>query len=142
MTSSRLIFDDKERVASWVAERVGHLSSWGDFYAMGAELNGDLVSGIVLNGMTDSNATCHIAVSKPTKSLSELLDHAFVYAFGQLKLRRLTAFIEEANEKSLKLNRHIGFVDEGVMKSAGTGGQDIRIRVLWPANYRRGKMHG
>jgi RimJ/RimL family protein N-acetyltransferase len=109
---------------------------------MGAELNGDLVSGIVLNGMTDSNATCHIAVSKPTKSLSELLDHAFVYAFGQLKLRRLTAFIEEANEKSLKLNRHIGFVDEGVMKSAGTNGQDIRIRVLWPQNYRRGKKHG
>lgn len=142
MTASRLIFDDKERVAAWVAERVGHISSWGDYYAMGAELNGELVSGIVLNGMTDSNATCHIAVSKPTRALSELLDHAFVYAFGQLKLRRLTAFIEEANDKSLKLNRHIGFVDEGVMRSAGTGGQDIRIRVLWPQNYRRGKSHG
>lgn len=142
MTASRLVFDDKERVAAWVAERVGHLSSWGDYYAMGAELNGELVSGIVLNGMTDSNATCHIAVSKPTRSLPELLDHAYVYAFSQLKLRRLTAFIEEANEKSLKLNSHIGFVDEGVMRSAGTAGQDVRIRVLWPQNYRRGKSHG
>jgi RimJ/RimL family protein N-acetyltransferase len=142
MTASRLVFDDKELVAAWVAERVGQMSSWGDYYAMGAELNGELVSGIVLNGMTDSNATCHIAVSKPTKGLSELLDHAFVYAFGQLKLRRLTAFIEEANKKSLQLNSHIGFVDEGVMRSAGTEGQDVRIRVLWPQNYRRGKSHG
>jgi RimJ/RimL family protein N-acetyltransferase len=142
MTASRLVFDDKERVAAWVAERVGHLSSWGDCYAMGVELDGELVSGVVLNGMTDSNATCHIAVNKPTKGLSELLDHAFVYAFGQLKLRRLTAFIEEANEKSLKLNSHIGFVDEGVMRSAGTNGQDVRIRVLWPQNYRKGKFNG
>lgn len=142
MTQTGLIFDDKERVATWVAERVGHMSSWGDYYAMGAELNGELVSGIVLNGMTDSNAICHIAVSRPTKGLPALLDHAFVYAFGQLKLRRLTAFIEEANQKSLKLNRHIGFVDEGVMRSAGTAGQDVRIRVLWPQNYRKGKFNG
>jgi RimJ/RimL family protein N-acetyltransferase len=142
MSISRLIFDDKERVGTWVAERVKQLASWGDFYAMGAELNGELVSGVVYNNVGASNATCHIAVSKPTKTLSELLDHAFVYAFKQLGLKRLTVFVESTNEKSLKITSHIGFVEEGVMHQAGDNGQDVIIKVLWPGNYRRGRKHG
>jgi len=141
MSISRLIFDDKERVGTWVAERVKQLASWGDFYAMGAELNGELVSGVVYNNVGASNATCHIAVSKPTKTLSELLDHAFVYAFKQLGLKRLTVFVESTNEKSLKITSHIGFVEEGVMHQAGDNGQDVIIKVLWPGNYRRGRKH-
>jgi L-amino acid N-acyltransferase YncA len=50
--------------------------------------------------------------------------------------------VEENNAKSLKIIRHIGFVDEGVMQQAGTGGQDIIVLVLWPENYRKGKLNG
>lgn len=142
MSVSSLIFDDKERVGTWVAERVKQLASWGDFYAMGAELNGELVSGVVYNNVGASNATCHIAVSKPTKTLSQLLDHAFVYAFDQLGLKRLTVFVESTNHKSLRIVNHIGFVQEGVMHQAGDDGQDVVILVLWPGNYRRGRKHG
>lgn len=142
MSNSNLVFDDKERVGSWVAERVKQLASWGDFYAMGAELNGELVSGVVYNNVGASNATCHIAVSKPTKTLSQLLDHAFLYAFEQLGLKRLTVFVESTNHKSLRIVNHIGFVQEGVMHQAGDDGQDVVILVLWPGNYRRGRKHG
>ena len=142
MSVSSLIFDDKERVGTWVAERVKQLASWGDFYAMGAELNGELVSGVVYNNVGASNATCHIAVSKPTKTLSQLLDHAFVYAFEQLGLKRLTVFVESTNHKSLKIVDHIGFAKEGVMHQAGDDGQDVVMLVLWPGNYRRGRKHG
>jgi RimJ/RimL family protein N-acetyltransferase len=142
MSASSLIFDDKERVGTWVAERVKQLASWGDFYAMGAELNGELVSGVVYNNVGASNATCHIAVSKPTKTLSQLLDHAFVYAFDQLGLKRLTVFVESTNHKSLRIVNHIGFVQEGVMHQAGDDGQDVVILVLWPGNYRRGRKDG
>ena len=142
MSASSLIFDDKERVGTWVAERVKQLASWGDFYAMGAELNGELVSGVVYKNVGASNATCHIAVSKPTKTLSQLLDHAFVYAFDQLGLKRLTVFVESTNHKSLRIVNHIGFVQEGVMHQAGDDGQDVVILVLWPGNYRRGRKNG
>ena len=142
MSASSLIFDDKERVGTWDAERVKQLASWGDFYAMGAELNGELVSGVVYNNVGASNATCHIAVSKPTKTLSQLLDHAFVYAFDQLGLKRLTVFVESTNHKSLRIVNHIGFVQEGVMHQAGDDGQDVVILVLWPGNYRRGRKDG
>ena len=142
MSASKLVFDDKERIGDWVAERVGQLSSWGGFYAMGAELKGELISGLVFNNFTDSSATVHLAVSTPTKTLSEMLDHAFLYAFRTCKLRRLTGLVEAKNAKSLKIIKHLGFVEEGVMREAGTGGDDIIVLALWPVNYRKGKLNG
>lgn len=139
MTNSRLVFDDKDRVGSWVADQVGQSCTWGEFYAMGAEVNGELVSGLVFNNIMETNATCHIACSKPNKLFLELLDHGFLYAFQSCKLRRLTGFVEANNHKALKLDQHIGFEIEGVMKEAGTGGQDMIVLVLWPENYRKGR---
>jgi len=142
MSTSRLIFDDKERVGQWVAQQVDQEASWGDHYAMGAELNGELVSGVVFNNFNQSNATSHIAVSTPTKLFLKLIDNAFVYAFGQCKLRRLTGLVTEDNHKALRLDKHIGFQEEGVMKQAGLHGQDVIVLVLWPENYYRGQNNG
>jgi L-amino acid N-acyltransferase YncA len=137
-----LVFDNKKRVGDWVANRVGQTTSWGDFYAMGAEKKGELAAGVVLNNFTPCSATVHLAVSTPTKSLSELLDHAFLYAFTTCGLRRLTGLVESNNEKSLKIIKHLGFYEEGVMREAGTDGQDIIVLVLWPENYRKGRLNG
>jgi RimJ/RimL family protein N-acetyltransferase len=142
VTQTRLVFDEKQRVAKWVAERVGQLSSWGGYYAMGAELNGELTAGLVFNNFTDSNASVHLAVSTPTKGMRELLDHGFLYAFKTCSLRRLTAPVEASNAKSLRIVKHIGFVPEAVMAQAGTNGQDIHLLVLWPEKYFKGKKHG
>ena len=136
-----LIFDDKERVGAWVAEQVVQESEWGSYYAMGAEVDGQIVSGIVFNNFNECNATAHIACSKPNKLFLELLDHAFLYAFETCKLRRLTGLVEADNSKALKLDTHIGFVKESVMQEAGSEGQDMVVLVLWPQNYRRGKKH-
>lgn len=142
MHVSRLVFDEKERVSSWVAEQVDQAASWGDCYAMGAEVKGELVGGIVFNNFNLSNATCHIAVSKPNRLFLEMLDHAYVYAFGQCKLKRLTGLVASDNLKALKLDKHIGFIEEGVMRQAGNQGQDIITLVMWPDNYYRGQKHG
>jgi RimJ/RimL family protein N-acetyltransferase len=142
MMTSLLVFDDKERIGKWVASLVGQMTSWGDYYAMGADLKGELAAGVVLNNFTPCSATVHLAVSKPTKLLSELLDHAFLYAFTTCKLRRLTGLVEAQNGKSLKIIKRLGFVEESVMREAGTDGQDIIVLVLWPENYRKGRLNG
>tara|TARA_R110002110_G_scaffold34535_3_gene117380 strand:- start:1360 stop:1797 length:438 start_codon:yes stop_codon:yes gene_type:complete len=139
---SRLVFDDIKRVGAWVADEVEQRSEWGSFYSMGAEVDGQLVSGIVFNNFNECNATAHIACSKPNKLFLELLDHAFLYAFETCGLKRLTGLVEADNSKALKLDKHIGFIEEGVMQKAGSEGQDMVVLVLWPQNYRRGKKHG
>ena len=138
MAESRLVFDDKQRVADWVSDQMPNGATWHDYYAMGAEVNGDLVSGIVFEEYNGHNANVHIAVSKPTKLFLDLLDHAFVYAFQTMGVQRLTGLVEADNQKALQLDINIGFKIEAVMKSAGSSGQDVLLLVLWPENYRRG----
>lgn len=139
MAEPSLIFDDKDRVGDWVADQMPDGASWHNYYAMGAEKQGELVSGIVFENFNGHNANVHIAVSKPTKLFLALLDHAFVYAFDTCGLRRLTGLVEADNVKALQLDLHIGFKIEAVMKEAGSAGQDLLILVLWPENYHRGK---
>lgn len=142
MAESRLVFDDKQRVADWVSDQMPNGAAWHDYYAMGAEVNGDLVSGIVFEEYNGHNANVHIAVSKPTKLFLDLLDHAFVYAFQTMGVQRLTGLVEADNHKALRLDLKIGFQVEATMTSAGSSGQDVIILVLWPENYRGTRLWG
>jgi len=131
-----LVFDQKQRVGQWVAEQVEQTASWGDFYAMGAEQDGELIAGVVFNNFNEANATVHIAVKKSGRYLIELLRHCALYAFSTCGLKRLTGLVESGNKKALKLDYHMGFEHEFTMKHAGTDGQDIEVLVLWPENFR------
>lgn len=142
MAESRLVFDDKQRVADWVSDQMPNGAAWHDYYAMGAEVNGDLVCGIVFEEYNGHNANVHIAVSKPTKLFLDLLDHAFVYAFQTMGVQRLTGLVEADNHKALRLDLKIGFQVEATMTAAGSSGQDVIILVLWPENYRGTRLWG
>ena len=142
VSTARLIFDDKHRVGEWVADKVDQRCTWGSFYAMGAEVNGEITAGVVFNNFNETNATAHIACSKPNKLFLELTDHAIDYIFNHCGLLRLTGLVEADNLKALKIDKHIGFVEEGVMEKAGSEGQDMVILVLWPENYFRGQSNG
>lgn len=58
------------------------------------------------------------------------------YCFNVLGCVRVTAVIDESNEKSIQITEHIGFVKEATLKQAGTGGQDSIVYVLWKENYK------
>jgi len=133
---TRLVFDDKERVGAWVAEQVEQTAEWGSFYAMGVESAGEITAGIVFHQFNDSNAVCHIAVRRPGKQFIELLRHGYNYVFNVCGLKRLTGMVEDENKKALKLDLKMGFEHEFTMKSAGNGGQDLHVLVLWPENFR------
>jgi RimJ/RimL family protein N-acetyltransferase len=136
MQNSILIFDEKERVGQWVADQVEQTSSWGDYYAMGIACGKEIVSGIVFNNWNGSNATAHIAITRATKLLPDLLRHAFYYAFRQHKLNRLTGMVEAGNKKAAKFNKHLGFEHEFTMKKAGNNGDDLHLLVMWPEKCR------
>ena len=91
--TSRLVIDDKARIGSWVAQQVGHTASWGSFYSMGIEQDGEIISGVVVHDFNGVNAVCHIAVKKTGKSLFKLLRATADYAFRQCKLKRLTGMV-------------------------------------------------
>lgn len=133
----RYVFDEKARVGKWVSEQIDNgLGSWGEFYAMGVEKDGELVAGVVVNEYNGSNAACHIAVTKPGKYLIQLFRYVADYAFNHCKLNRLTGAVPSNNQKALKFDKHLGFEEEFVMKKAAAGGHDLHILVVWPENCR------
>lgn len=131
-----LIFNDKERVGAWVAKQVEQTASWGSFYAMGIEHSGELVAGVVVNNYNGANATTHIAVTRPTRELPELLRHVCLYAFRQCGLKRLTGMVPESKPKVLAFDKHLGFEEEFVMPCAAADGGALIILVMWPDKCR------
>jgi RimJ/RimL family protein N-acetyltransferase len=51
----------------------------------------------------------------------------FAYPFVQLGLTRLTAVVSEHNAASLNFVQAFGFKEEGRLREAAAGGEDLRI---------------
>ena len=142
-TVARLVFDDKDTIGDWVADQVGQDSSWGCFYAMGIMRGTEVLAGVVINNMNDSNATAHVAVAKPSRLLHQLFSHFCKYAFVHCGLKRVTGMVPTSEPKTIEFDKHLGFVEEFVMKH-GANNSDMQVLVLWPENSRRwlGDTHG
>jgi RimJ/RimL family protein N-acetyltransferase len=132
---AQLVFDQSARVGEWVAERIGQTGSWGDFYAMGIEKDGQIIAGVVFHNYNGANAVCHVAVDKPTKLLVPFLHHLADYAFNHCKLKRLTGMVPTDKPGVIAFDKHLGFEEEFVMKD-GAPGADIMVLVMWPDKCR------
>lgn len=132
---AELVFDQKERIGTWLAEMVNHKASWGDFYAMGIVNGGNVVAGVVVNNFNGANATCHIAISQRTKLLIPLFQAVCDYAFRHCGLKRLTGMVPSNEPHVLAFDKHLGFEEEFVMKD-GAPGADMHVLVLWPDKCR------
>lgn len=98
---------------------------------MGAERNGELVAGIVLNNYNGSNATCHIAIDRPGKDTLALFREFCYYAFRLAKLNRLTGMVPADMPAVLAFDKKLGFEEEFVMRRAAPDGYDMHVLVMW-----------
>lgn len=132
---AELVFDQKLRVGAWVAQQVGQEASWGSFYAMGIEQDGEIIAGVVINNFNGANATCHIAIAKRTRLMIQLFEHVCNYAFNHCGLKRLTGMVPSDEPHIIAFDKHLGFEEEFVMKD-GAPGADMHVLVLWPDKCR------
>lgn len=130
-----LVLNSKEAVGAWVAEKVGHTASWGDFYALGVAKGDRLTAGVVINNYNGANATCHIAIKEFSKKNIDLFKHTANYAFNHCKLKRLTGMVPTNEPKVIAFDKHLGFEEEFILKD-GAPGADMMILVLWPDKCR------
>jgi len=131
-----LILNDKHYVAEWVAEQVEQTASWGSFYAMGVEKDGQIVAGVVVNNYNGVNATCHIAIAYRTREILDLFRAVCDYAFRQCGLKRLTGMVPLSKPEVIAFDKHLGFEEEFVMQQAAHDGGALVVLVMWPDKCR------
>jgi RimJ/RimL family protein N-acetyltransferase len=127
--SSRVVFDEPDRVAAFVADIIG--CEFHAYTALGLEKRGELVAGVVYDKYSGTDVSMHVAAVPGSRWMTRgFLASAFQYPFWQLGCKRVSATVESTNEAALKLNRHLGFQYEAVLRDAVPGG-DVILMVLW-----------
>jgi RimJ/RimL family protein N-acetyltransferase len=131
---SKLIFD-KVRVGEFCAKMLDR-EGWANYSAIGLERHGEIIAGAVYEGFTGTNMYVHLAGVPGRRWMTrEFLYAGFRYPFVQLKAQRITAPVEASNEDALRLNRHLGFVNEAVLRGAMPSG-DLILMVMWKERCR------
>ena len=122
---SRVIWDQPERVGTWVMSQLGTVWSTTS-HAIGLEVEGQIVSGTVYEGINEASIVLHTALTIITRPL---LWYTFDYPFNQLCVQKLIGPVASTNQKARRLDEHLGFVLEATLKDAAPGG-DLLIYTM------------
>jgi len=103
--------------------------------AIGQVTDGKFVIGVLYNGYTGSSISIHSRCDIPAKVSREFYWAIFNYPFNVLKVKRLTGLVSTANLKAQKLDEHLGFERETVIKDYFPDGDGI-VYIMRPENCR------
>lgn len=121
---------DFERVYAFVAPRAKLFRTEGA-QAIGWEVDGVIVAGVVYDGFNGNNVFMHVAAIDGASWLTrKYLKACFLYPFEQLKVSRITGFVEASNFAARKFDEHLGFTKEAVLKGAASDGGDVILYVM------------
>lgn len=120
-----VIYGQDELVRNWVAERV-HEDQFSNEVAIGLEEDGQLIAGVVYNLYTGPSISMHVAAVPGRRWMTrDFLWRAFAYPFVQLNCRRVTGLVREDNLDAQRFDEKLGFVREGLIRSACEDGQNM-----------------
>lgn len=123
------------RIADWVAAHIPDFGTGADFgpcEALGIGMGGEIIGGVVYNNWQPAYKSIELtaAATSPTWLGSRATARALLaYPFEQLGVGRISTFTRASNERALKLNRLLGFREEGRVR-LGYGDEDAVLMGL------------
>ena len=126
---------DWPRIADFVAERIGGGRKTDNFTAIGVESNDKLVAGVVYSDFNGSNIFAGIAGDGKRWLTPDFLWFMFHYPFEQLKVKRVSACVEQTNIVSQQFLEKRGFELACILKRAGKTG-DLLVYRMFKENCR------
>lgn len=126
--SSRLVFG--EAVCHWTAQRTGGSYHAGAGQGIGLERDGELIAGVLFDNWNGRSVQMHVAAIPGKRWMTrEYLRFCFVYPFDQLKVNKIIGLVDSTNDAAMTFDKHLGFVEEAVIKDAGMHG-DLHILTM------------
>ena len=109
-----LVVGQNKRVSDWVSSKIGTAEWSGNYSAIGAEMDGKLVGGMVVDGWVQGvRCTLHMAGEGPVWITRSILREVFTYVFYQLDCKVAIGWVSSGNAKSMRLTQHLGFKEVG-----------------------------
>ncbi len=105
--------------------------------AIGLERDGALVAATVYEGFNGANVWVHLAAEPGAKWMTRgYLRYCFHYPFNELGVQRLSGYVDASNVNAIRLNEHLGYQREAVLKGAGVNGADVILYVMHKSDCR------
>jgi hypothetical protein len=110
-----VLYGCDDMVARFVNEHCGGGFEVGNIHAaLGVLGSSGLIGGVLFsNHIAGRDITITVASITPSCGHPRILARCLAYPFNQLGLGRVTAEIDESNQRSLRNARKLGFVEEG-----------------------------
>lgn len=97
---------------------------------------------VCLNHFMGHMCEIHVAMAKGyTHTPKAMLREVFQLAFDGMKRRALVGVVEEGNEKALRYDKHLGFVEKTRFEGMAANGGDIVILTMTPEQCRYYEPH-
>jgi RimJ/RimL family protein N-acetyltransferase len=130
------LINDPDRVWHFLKDLGANVMYSAGMQGIGREIDGGLVGGVLYESFTGRNIFMHCAGRGKKWISKSLLKAAFFYPFEQLKVDRVSAWVDESNAASRNLIEKIGFTQEAKLKGAAPDGGDVIFYVLWKKDCR------
>ena len=125
----KLVYND-ENLIPWASSVIG-FTPRSDARAMGWMEHDELRAVVVWDNFSECDCNIHIASDgKPHWFKRQFMIASFMHPFVQWNLRRVTGLVPAKNEKALKFDKNLGFVEEGYLKNALPDGDLVVLGML------------
>ena len=120
-----VISNQNERVAAFIAQANG-IRQMPPCTTLGLLEEDTLLAGVAYTDYTKCNLFLHVAAVPGARWMTRRFLHVvFHYPFVFLGCNRITASVEESNERARKFDEHLGFTLEAKLQGAARDGGDI-----------------
>ena len=110
-------------VSQFASELIGE-DDWGPHFNVGRVVDNELVAACILNHPTGVDIYLHLALKDKHSMSKEFVRAVFDLCFNKLECSRVSTATPVSNIEALALDKHFGFVKEGI-KRMGTGEEDL-----------------
>ncbi len=115
------------------------LQPTGGMRGIGLRRGGELVAGVLYEGINDFNLWMHVAATPGRHWLCRrFLRAAFAYPFRICGVRRVSGYVNDSNTDARRFNEHLGFTVEARLAGAASDGGDVLIYVMRREDCRYG----
>ena len=128
---------DLPRVAAFMRRYLPGVRLAEGMVAIGLVRGGQLVAGVLYEGLNRQNVWMHVAAEPGARWLTRAyLRACFAYPFRVCSVQRVSAHVDSTNVASRRFCGHLGFVPEARLAAAAHDGGDVILYVMWRDDCR------